>query len=77
MNHWKNKTSKKKVAKKKVTKKILTNAEFAVKNEHFLDSVKKTDRAGFNVTASTRQASKFRNKKGVVYLFVNRLIGVN
>lgn len=57
------------MAKKKSKKKeVLTNAKFAQKDEAFLTAVEnlKLDK-GIDLPPTTRQASKWRNKKGVVY----------
>ena len=62
------------MAKKKKVKKVMTNAEFAVKDEIFNKAVEaaRTDlaeRKEFKgqVNGTTRMASKWRNKKGLVY----------
>ncbi len=63
-----------KKAKKKAPKKVLTNAEFAQKNELFNQAVEaaqadlgeRKDYRG-QIMPTTRMASKFRNKKGLVY----------
>ena len=60
--------AKKKKSKKKAVKKVVTNALFAETNEVFLKAVGllKTGK-GIDIPPTTRQASKWRNKKGVVY----------
>jgi len=64
----------KKGNKTKKTKKILTNAEFATKNELFNEAVEAAqadlgERKEYKgqVNATTRMASKWRNQKGLVY----------
>jgi len=64
----------KKGGKPKKTKKVMTNAEFAVKDEIFNKAVEAAqadlaERKDFKgqVNATTRMASKWRNKKGLVY----------
>ena len=58
----------KKKSKKKAVKKVVLNAEFAQTNEAFLTAVKLLKvQKGIDIPATTRQASKWRNKKGVVY----------
>jgi hypothetical protein len=58
----------KKKSKKKAVKKVVTNAKFAQTNEAFLTAVKVLKvQKGIDLPPTTRQASKWRNKKGVVY----------
>jgi len=64
----------KKGNKTKKTKKVLTNAEFATKNELFNEAVEAAqadlgERKEYKgqVNATTRMASKWRNQKGLVY----------
>jgi len=64
----------KKGGKTKKTKKVLTNAEFATKDEIFNKAVDAAradlgERKEFKnqVMGTTRMASKWRNKKGLVY----------
>ena len=64
----------KKAKTKKAVKKVLTNAEFAVKDELFNKAVEAAqadlgERKEFKgqVNATTRMASKWRNQKGLVY----------
>jgi hypothetical protein len=59
----------KKKSKKKAVKKVVTNAMFAETNEAFLTAVElvKTVNGMDKIQPTTRQASKWRNKKGVVY----------
>lgn len=62
--------------KAKKVKKVMTNAEFAEKNELFIKSVELAQRTndGAKVNATTRQASKWRNQKGFVYKHSKGLI---
>ena len=57
----------------------MTNAEFAKQDKPFIAacaSVSKLDfYTGFEPT--TRQASKWRNKKGIAYKLVNGMLDVN
>ncbi len=61
---------------KKAAPKVITNTKFSQENEHFLKAVEATVAAGYiDIQATTRQASKFLNKKGTVYLHSQGLIG--
>jgi hypothetical protein len=69
------------MSKKKSKKKaVITNIEFSLKNEDFIKAVEKTDMAltgkkGIGkISPTPRQASKFRNKKGVVYKYMKGMI---
>ncbi len=57
----------KKKSKKKAPK-VVTNVRFAETNEAFLTAVEllKTEK-GIDLPPTSRQASKWRNKKGTVY----------
>lgn len=69
-----------KKSKKAAKKAVMTNADFATKNEQFIEAVEAAqtdlkDRKAFlgQINPTTRMASKFRNKKGLVY---NHSIGL-
>jgi hypothetical protein len=67
--------------KTKKVKKVLTNAEFATKDDLFKEAVEaaqadlgeRKDHKG-QVNATTRTASKWRNQKGLVYKHSKGLI---
>lgn len=71
----------KKGNKAKKAKKVMTNAEFATKNELFIKAVEaaqvdlaeRKDYKG-QVNATTRMASKWRNQRGLVYKHSKGLI---
>ena len=71
----------KKGSKTKKVKKVMTNAEFASKNELFNEAVEaaqadlgeRKDYKG-QVNATTRMASKWRNQRGLVYKHSKGLI---
>ena len=71
----------KKAKTKKSVKKVLTNAEFAIKDELFNKAVDAAradlgERKEFKnqVMGTTRMASKWRNQKGLVYKHSKGLI---
>ena len=71
----------KKAKKTKKVKKVMTNAEFATKNELFSEAVEAAqadlgERKEFKgqVNATTRMASKWRNQRGLVYKHSKGLI---
>ena len=64
----------KKNSKKKVSKKVLTNTKYA-ETENFIKACDVTRKAGYKVDPTVRQASKYRNKKGIVYLFTSGQVG--
>ena len=71
----------KKGNKTKKTKKVLTNAEFATKNDLFNEAVEAAkadlgERKEYKgqVNETTRMASKWRNQKGLVYKHSKGLI---
>lgn len=71
----------KKGGKTKKVKKVLTNAEFATKNELFNKAVEAAqadlgERKEFKgqVNPTTRMASKWRNQRGLVYKHAKGLI---
>lgn len=48
--------------------KKMTNAKFAEENVDFIEACKKaTKETGIEIKPTTRQASKYRNKKGLAY----------
>ena len=61
-----------KLAKKtKKTKKsnVMTNREFADKDQNFKDACENA-----RCEPTSRQAAKFRNKKGTAYMYMNNLL---
>jgi len=71
----------KKGKKTKKVKKVMTNAEFATKNELFNEAVQAAQRDlgerkeyKDQVNATTRMASKWRNQRGLVYKHSKGLI---
>jgi len=63
-----------KKTKKVVKKAVLSNVKFA-ETESFIKACNDTKDAGYKVIPTSRQASKFRNKKGIVFLFTSGRIG--
>ena len=51
----------------------VTNKKFAEENENFLLSVDEAEAKGHKIEATKRQASKFRNKKGIAYRYSRSL----
>jgi len=51
----------------------ITNKKFAAEDENFKASVEKAKERGEKVEATGRQASKFRNKRGIAYHFSRSL----
>ncbi len=47
----------------------ISNKKFAEEDENFKASVEKAKERGEKVEATGRQASKFRNKKGIAYRY--------
>jgi len=62
----------KKNEEKKVAK--LTNTKYA-ESDVFIKACDVTRDAGYKVNPTVRQASKYRNKKGIVYLFTSGQVG--
>jgi len=59
----------KKTKKAKKLSNTLSNREFASKDKHFKDACE-----GAGCEPTSRQASKFRNKKGTAYMYLNNLL---
>lgn len=51
----------------------MSNKKFAEENKIFQASVEKAKEKGFKVETTGRQASKFRNKKGIAYRYSRSL----
>ena len=51
----------------------ISNVKFAVENEFFKASVERTNEKGEEIKRTKRQASKFRNKKGIAYRYSKSL----
>ena len=47
----------------------ISNEKFAEEDKHFKDSVKRAQERGEKVAVTKRQASKFRNKRGIAYRY--------
>ena len=56
-----------------MSKKPMTNKKFAAEDEIFKASVEMAKKKGEKVEATGRQASKFRNKKGIAHRFSKSL----
>jgi len=51
----------------------ISNAKFAVENEFFKASVERANEKGERIERTKRQASKFRNQKGIAYRYSKSL----
>jgi len=51
----------------------ISNVKFAVENEFFKASVERANEKGEEIKRTKRQASKFRNKKGIAYRYSKSL----
>ena len=51
----------------------ISNTKFAVENEFFKASVERANEKGERIERTKRQASKFRNQKGIAYRYSKSL----
>ena len=51
----------------------ISNVKFAVENEFFKSSVERANEKGEEIKRTKRQASKFRNQKGIAYRYSKSL----